>query len=92
MKEVRRLLGRVIATYFEATDNLGVIALVLGAAGVLCVFAELQSPSFLLWTGHRVRGLELGDTVNYQFRGAVYTMQVQGRPEDAGALNVTVYL
>ena len=69
-----------------------VAALVLVFVGVLAVCTEVLSPSFLLWTGHAVPGLDLGGTVNYQYHGVSYTFEAHDRPQDAPPQKVTVYL
>lgn len=87
-----RRLARMGSAYAEATGWLGGAALALLVVGLLALLAELVSPSFLLWSGRRVQGVELGDTVNYQFDGGAYSFAVQGRPQEAPPLRVTVYV
>lgn len=48
-------------------------------------------PSSLLWTGHAAPGLDLGGTVNYQYRGVSYTFEARDRRQDAPPERVTVY-
>jgi len=90
------LAARKLKTWAErlasVTGWLGGCAVVLVLVGVLAVCTEVLSPSFLLWTGHAVRGLDLGGTVNYQYHGVSYTFEAHDRPQDAPPKKVTVYL
>ncbi|MGO8686678.1 MAG: hypothetical protein ACLQT7_05740 [Candidatus Dormibacteria bacterium] len=70
----------------------GGCALILVLVGALAVCAEVVSPSFLLWTGRAVPGLDLGGSVNYQYRGTSYTFEAHDRSQDAPPERVTVYL
>lgn len=76
----------------SVTGWFGGCAVVLVFVGLLAVCTEVLSPSFLLWTGDAVPGLELGDTVNYQYHGVSYTFEAHDRPQDAPPQKVTVYL
>jgi hypothetical protein len=87
-----RWLRRVAAAYSSGTGGFGGIAVALAIIGVLAFLVETQSPSFQLWTGRAVTGVELGNTVNYGFQGIEYTFQATGRTQNAPPQKVTVYL
>jgi len=91
-----RLAARKLKTWAErlasVTGWFGGCAVVLVFVGVLAVCTEVLSPSFLLWTGHAVPGLDLGGTVNYQYHGISYTFEAHDRSQYAPPETVTVYL
>jgi hypothetical protein len=91
-----RLAARKLKTWAQrlasVTGWFGGCAVVLVSVGVLAVCTEVLSPTFLLWTGHAVPGLDLGGTVNYQYHGVSYTFEAHDRPQGAPPQKVTVYL
>ena len=90
-RSLRRWIRRAGVGYADATGCLGGVAVVVAILGLVAFLLETQAPSFQLWTGQAVTGLELGDTANFNFRGHEYTFQAGGRSQDAPPERVTIY-
>lgn len=65
------------------------VAVVLFVFALLVVLLEAQSGDLVLWTGHRVVGIEQGGIVTYQWQGQNYSIDVPGY---GSADAVSVYL
>jgi len=92
---LRRALRRSSGGFqrlIDGTGWLGACAVILGIVGLLAFATIAASPDFLMWTGERIEGLDLGGTVNYTFDGRAYSFQTNDRPENAPPLRVGVYL
>ncbi len=63
---------------FDGTAPFPVLALVAFVFGLLVLFAELQSPTVLLWTGTRVPATIDGGIAFYRVHGEQYTLDVPG--------------
>jgi len=68
-------------------------ALVLVAAGIIAILAELQSPSALMWTGVAVRGYTTGGITYYSYHGVEGTLDNPHQDASVTArVPTTVYL
>lgn len=66
-------------------------ALVFLCGGILSLLLELQSPSFLLWTGRPVQGTHYATAVSYTYQGRQYVISAEGESLDHPR-HVTVYV
>ena len=68
-------------------------AAVLLAMGILAFLAELQTPSFVQWTGIKVHGDTNGGVTTYSYRGASYSIDnPDDSADDTRHLPTTVWL
>ena len=82
------MLGRV-REWFDGAGWFVGLAAVLFTFALLAVLLELQSPDLVLWTGHRVAGVEQGGIVTYRWAGQQYSLNANGY---GSARDVGVYL
>jgi hypothetical protein len=82
------VFGRV-RDWFDGAGWFVGLAAVLFTFALLAVLLELQSPDLVLWTGHRVAGVEQGGIVTYRWAGQQYSLNANGY---GSARDVGVYL
>jgi hypothetical protein len=69
------------------------VALLFCCIGVLSTLLELQSPSWVQWSGIKVRGETVHGLTDYEFRGRHYTIDnVHASAADATPRPTTVWL
>jgi hypothetical protein len=78
-----------VRNWFDGAGWFVGLAVVLFIFALLAVFAGLQSPVKLLWTGQQVTGTEQRGLVYYTWQGQSYTLDVSGYGSSKA---VTVYL
>lgn len=94
-----RLGGCGVSVLAKAIDRLfrtdarvfTIAALVFLCGGILSLLLELQSPSFLLWSGQPVQGTQYATAVSYTYRGHQYVITANGKSLDHPQ-HVTVYV
>lgn len=84
---------RIRAGWSDGMAPFVACAAVLVFVGVLAFLAELQTPSFVQWTGIKVHGDTYGGVTTYDYRGASYSIDnVAVSADDERHLPTTVWL
>lgn len=79
--------------YADGMRGFMIAAGVLTVLGILAVLLEIQSPSFVQWSGIEVHGYTQGGITYYDYRGEAYTVDNTGAdPSDQRKVPTTLWL